>query len=224
MIQLDRCCESPQFRAKARYLKISAARRRKSCSCWLLSELIPLSMIVSRGSTKPNTRGLPACRATNTSMRSSTYNKTKEGHGFNVGGGYIFSLLTITWLWQSIFPNCLHVPHRLRIMYLDLKVSDQCPLFLYFCLLILLGLSLFLLLWEKRWQALIQLHHGFIIQIFITTAVLLCGLNIQANRRHSYNPKFLNTMLLCFSAVETVVTWSPLSLSKTSLLKKNCND
>lgn len=71
------CCESP---CEACYLKMSAALRRKSCSCWLLSALIPLSISASSGSTKPNTRGLPACRATNTSMRSNTYiSQTKTG-------------------------------------------------------------------------------------------------------------------------------------------------
>lgn len=75
-----RCCELSQSTVKDCYLKMSAARRRKSCSCWSLSELIPLSMMLRKGSTKPSTRGLPACRATNSSMRSNTYkSQVKEG-------------------------------------------------------------------------------------------------------------------------------------------------
>lgn len=63
--------------------------------------------------------------------------------------------------------------------YLDLKVSDQVLLFLEFGLLVLLGLRLLLLLREQRRQVLIQLHHGVIVHVFITAAVLLCGLKRQ---------------------------------------------
>lgn len=93
----NRYSKSGRSALKLCYLKISAALRRKSCSCWWLSELIPLSMMVSRGSTKPKTRGLPACRATNTSIRSNTYSmwksQTKEGDNFRVGGKCIFTVL-----------------------------------------------------------------------------------------------------------------------------------
>lgn len=163
--------------ASGRHLKMSAARRRKSCSCWLLPELIPLLMMASRGSTRPRTSGLPACRATNTSTRSSTCNRRRD---------------------NLSFPSACSVEQtkplrgELRAAHLDLKVSDQHLLLLQLRLLVLLGLSLFLLLGEQRRQALVQLHHGFVIQILITAAVLLRGL-MKAQWRTFNTPRLSET-------------------------------
>ncbi len=52
---------------------MSAALRRKSCSCWLVSELIPFSITLSSGSTIPRTRALLPCLLKNISTMSSTW-------------------------------------------------------------------------------------------------------------------------------------------------------
>lgn len=82
----------------------------------------------------------------------------------------------------------------MRTRYLDLEVSDQRLLFLYFCLLIFLGLDLFLLLREQSCQALVQLHHGVIVYIIITAVVFLCGLS-KATRT-----------IICTSAQTVLIT------------------
>lgn len=101
------------------YLNMSAVRRRKSCSCWSLPELIPRSIMARRGSSKPRTRGLPACRATNTSIRSNTYKSKTMGRERSV---FYFSPSLLLVSCCAGLKMCLT---GLSLSYLDLKLSDQ---------------------------------------------------------------------------------------------------